>query len=118
MAQYLYLNPVNGEVKEVTQKMSEPHVYSENGIEWKRVYTLPQMGISTRVDAFSEKQFLDKTKNVKTFGEAFQISQEMSEQRASKLGSDPTKEKYFKEYSANRKGRKHLEQIKQESGTL
>jgi hypothetical protein len=111
MAIYIFQNEETGEVKEVTQKMNELHVYSENGKEWKRIFTNPQMAVSTRLNPFSERQFLEKTKTVKTLGEAWDISKEVSEKRAGKSGKDPLKNKFFEQYSKTRGGRKHREQV-------
>ena len=39
---YLYENPDTGEVKEIVQRMSEPHIYIEHGITWRLVFCIPQ----------------------------------------------------------------------------
>lgn len=91
---YIFQNPSNGEVKEVVQKMNEDHKYSEDGIDWKRIFTVPQANVTVAFEAFSKSSFLEKTKNVKTYGEAWKISQEFSDARAEKTGNgDPIDKK-------------------------
>ena len=102
----------SGEVKEVIQGMNEPHVYSENGLQWKRIFTIPNAAINSNGDPFSERQFLEKTNKPGTLGDLMDRSRECSEKRAQKLGEDPMKKKFFDNYSKQRKGRKHLDQIK------
>jgi hypothetical protein len=42
MPQYLFQNPKNGKIIEINQAMTEDHKYiDEQGLEWKRVYTIP-----------------------------------------------------------------------------
>jgi predicted nucleic acid-binding Zn ribbon protein len=115
MGFYVYCNPETGEVKEVLQKMNDEHVYEENGVKWSRVFTVPQVGIDTvKINPFSKNDFLKKTEKNGTIGSLLDRSKEMSEKRKDKEGYDPVQQKYFSEYSAKRKGRKHTEQIKQE----
>lgn len=114
MPEYLYQNESTGEVKGVFQTMSEPHVYSENGVEWKRVFTVPQAqvdGLST-VDPNSYQQFnqwLNKGKGG-TIGDLWDASKELSEKRAEKEGRDKIKEQSLQNYSNQRGGLKHLSQ--------
>ena len=99
MPRYLFKNPETGEIKEIFQKMNDVHTYSENGKEWKRIFTLPNATMDLKVDPFSKKQFIEKTKNVKTYGEAWKISEEMSERRSEKLKKpDPIKIKAEKKF--------------------
>lgn len=115
MPYYLYSNPETGEVKEILQKMTDKHIYEEEGIRWNRIFTVPQVGIDTiKLDPFSSKDFLKKTQTKGTLGSLIDRSKEMSEKRKDKEGCDPVQQKYFSEYSAKRKGRKHSEQVKQE----
>jgi hypothetical protein len=105
---YIYANS-EGETKEVFQSMSEPHVYSENGEEWKRVFTVPQASIDTKIDPFSRKDFVDKTANKKgTMGGMMDLSAELSEARAEKTGhEDPVKRQLFNDYEKKNK-KKHI----------
>ena len=50
---YLFKNPKNGKVKEVFQSMNSDHIYSEDGVKWERVFTVPQASIDTEIDAIS-----------------------------------------------------------------
>jgi hypothetical protein len=89
---YKFFNPDNPEeVIEVSQKMNDVHEYFDSdGKQWKRVFEVPGMTMDTKISPFSQKDFLKKTANTKTYGEAWKISKEMSDARASKIGApDP-----------------------------
>jgi len=105
---YLYLNPKTGEVKEVIQRMTEPHVYSENGVTFNRVFTIPQGAFDTRINPESSKDFVNKMgRKTCKLGDMLDESKIASERREKLMGKDPVKEKYFQEYSRKRKGKKH-----------
>lgn len=108
MPVYLYLNEETGEIKEIVQSMMEEHVYSEDGINWKRVFTVPKTSIDTKIDPFSANEFIRKTNKKGTVGEVMDLSSELSEKRAEKTGEgDPVKKKLFNDYE-KRVGKKHL----------
>jgi hypothetical protein len=94
---------------DVFQKMEGSHEYvDEEGVEWKRVFTVPNAAVDTNTDPFDGKAFVNKTKNQKAnFGDFFDQSKEASEKRKSKLGYDPVQRKYFKDWSKERQGKKH-----------
>jgi hypothetical protein len=106
MPEYIYENPDTGEQVSVWQSVHEEHVYEIEGIEYSRVYTVPQASIDTHIDPYSQKEFREKTK-VENVGDMWDRSKELSEIRASKEGKDPVKEKYFKDYAKKTKGKKH-----------
>lgn len=108
MPQYLYRHPDTGEEKEVFQTMEEEHVYSEDGVEFDRVFTVPQASIDTKVDPFSAKKFVEKTGNQKgTVGDLWDRARDLSEAREDKLGhKDTVEEKYQKAYAKKRHGKK------------
>jgi hypothetical protein len=109
---YIYKNPETGETKEIIQTMNEEHVYSQDGIEWKRVYLSPNASIDTKSE--TPEQFVEKTGNMKgTLGEMMDYSEELSQKRASKSesGEDPIKRKHFDEYE-KKVGKKHLQDKK------
>jgi hypothetical protein len=114
---YIYFNTETEEYREVVQRMNEAHEYfGENGEEkcWKRVFTLPNASIDSKIDPFSTREFVDKTGSKKgTYGDLLDRSAEMSMKRAEIAGgSDPIKEKYFENYSKARRGAKHPDQMK------
>jgi len=115
---YIYKSPNGEEYKEVVQTMAEDHVYFDSeGLEWKRVLTVPNASIDTSVDPYSSREFVEKTSNKKgTYGDMMDYSQELSHTRAEKNGGiDPVKEKYYKDYSKKRNGAKHFDQMKAET---
>ena len=107
MPVYAFIHPDTEEEIELVQKMNEPHVYiDEKGIEWKRKWTLPNAQIDVDIDPFDKSAFSRKLDHKKgTMGELFDQSRELSEKRKQKLGYDPVKQKWDKEYSENRQGR-------------
>lgn len=118
---YEYQNPETGEVIEVIQRMNEEHRYiDENGLEWERIFSIPNASIDTKIDPFSNSSFIDKTKNMKgTVGDLQDQSRELSEKRASAMGEDPIKTSYFDKYSSSRNGiRHHMDTRPQEKRKL
>lgn len=109
MPEYLFKNPETEEIKSIIQRMNETHVYSENGIEWSRIFTCPQAIVDGKFNCWSESKFLEKTKNMKgRVGDVTDLSKELSEKRASEHdGIDPVKTKFFNDYSKLRKGKRH-----------
>lgn len=103
---YLFENPQTGEVRQVWQGMNEQHVYSDGGLVWNRVFTVPAAKIGD--NPYSVQSFLDKTNNKGTLGDVWDRADDLSHKRASQNGGvDPIKQKYYKQYSKDRKGRIH-----------
>lgn len=92
---YVFRHPERDEVIEVCQKMEEDHIYiDEEGVQWQRVFSAPNMSMDTKIDPFSSKQFVEKTKGAGTMGELWDRAQEMSDKRAEKIGAaDPIRKK-------------------------
>lgn len=113
MPQYCFESPDGGEIEWVIQRMSEPHVFFKDGKEWRRVFTIPQSSVDTKIDVFSETDFVEKTgKKRGNLGNLFDASKEASEKREKLLGKDPVKEKFLKDYSDKRGGRPHPSLVK------
>jgi len=94
----------------VLQGMNEKHTYiDENGLEWKRVFQVPNAAVDSQIDANNPVAFIDATKNKKgTYGDLLDKSNELSEKRAKEHGGqDPIKEKFLSDYSKKTKGKKH-----------
>lgn len=87
--------------------MSEPHVYfDEDGLEWDRVWTIPNASIDSQNDGTKEG-FMKHTQNKKgTVGDLWEASRESSEKRQKDRGQDKVKEKFEKSYSKKRHGMK------------
>jgi hypothetical protein len=107
MPEYLFQNKTTGEVKSIFQKMREPHTYEEGGVEWKRLFTVPQASMDTKVDPFSKTKFLEKTNNAQTVGDLWDRSADLSRQRAaqSDTGVDPVKAAAVKKMKKERRGK-------------
>lgn len=81
MPLYTYENPKTGETIDVLQGMNEKHTYiDENGLEWKRVFQVPNAAVDSQIDANNPVAFIDATKNKKgTYGDLLDKSNELSE---------------------------------------
>jgi hypothetical protein len=99
----------NGPFIDVLQRMKDDHEYiDKDGAKWKRVFSVPNASIDTRIDDFSSNEFVNKTKDKgMTMGQLWEESKRASGRREKMLGKDPVKEKYFKNYSKKRSGMKH-----------
>ena len=111
---YIYKHPDREEYVEISQSMSENHIYiDEDGVKWEREYTPPNAQIKDTIDPFNKNQFLEKTANSKgTMGDMFDRSRELSEKRKEVLGKDPAQEKWFANYAKHRKGQRHWDDPK------
>jgi len=114
---YIYKSKKTGEIKEVYQSMNDKHIYFDSdGLEWDRVFVVPQMSFDTKVDPYSVEDFNRVTNKNGTVGDLWDRSAELSNERASKNGGiDPIKQNYFEEFQKRHAGIKHTEQIKQET---
>ena len=101
MPLYLFINDSTGEYRDVLFGMNDEKVYTgEDGDEvWRRIYCSPNMSIDTNINPFSAKDFANKTANAKTYGEMWDLSKEMSDKRAHKLGApDPQRKEAEKKF--------------------
>lgn len=109
---YLFKNPKSGKVVQVYQDMNSEHSYSENGIKFERVFTVPNAQIDSEIDPDSAQKFVEKTGKMKgTLGEIWDYSKELSEKRAQKTGEDHLRTKAEEKYSKKRRGMKYKEKI-------
>ena len=110
MGLYIFKHPKKEKFIEVYQGMNDVHEYfDKKGLKWGRVYTVPTMSVDSKINEFSQEEFVSKTKGKKgTVGDLMDRSKELSEKRANKNGGvDPVKEKFFKDYAKKRKGKLH-----------
>lgn len=116
MPYYIFEHPDTGEIKEVLQRMNDDHIYEENGIRWKRVFTKPATVIDSKFNPSSSSDFVQKTLNKKgSVGDLVDLSKELSEKRKEQNGGiDPVQQKHFEDYAKKHKGKKHPEQRKEE----
>ena len=112
---YIFSNPETKELKEVFFHMDDEKKYiDEQGLEWDRELSSPQLNTQGSIDPWSNNDFVNKTADMKgTVGDLLDKSSELSNQRAQENGGvDPLKKKYYENYSKERKGAKHLDQVK------
>lgn len=106
---YLFQHPVSKEVIEVEQSMNEAHIYiDEGGVEWDRIFTIPNAFITEKINPYCPNQFMNKTNGHRQkLGDLYDRSQELSAIRAEKNGGiDPLKAQADINYSKSRRGRK------------
>ncbi len=104
MPAYLYEHPETGAVVEVIQRMTEPHIFIDPfGVSYRRVFTTPRMSVDSQCNPFSQEDFLRHTNKRMTIGEMMDVSADLSEKRAKKVGKDPLKEKMFSDYKKRTK---------------
>ena len=112
---YIFENELTGEVKEIFFHMEEKKLFNgENGTEigqWRRVFTVPRMGIDTQLDPRDKNAFVRRTEKYSKVGDFQDISRDLSAQRAAKDGRDPVKEKWLDNYEKSRLGKRHSERI-------
>lgn len=95
MPYYLFENPKTGKIEEIFFHMNDEKRYvDEDGLEWTRIFTVPQASFDTQSDPYSEKDFRKVTNKNGTIGDLWDKSAEFSERRAAKDGVDSYKEKY------------------------
>jgi hypothetical protein len=110
MPEYLYQHPKNGKTISVIQSIHENHEYIDgSGTKWDRIFTSPQLNTEGTLKAeCSSREFSEFTGKKKgTIGDLWDRSKELSEKRQKIYGKDPVKNKYFKDWSKKRKGKKH-----------
>jgi len=110
MPEYIYQHPNTEKIITIMQSVHDNHEYiDENGLKWNRIFTSPQLNTQGKLSAESnQKDFAEYTKNHKgTIGDLWDRSAELSEKRTKIYGKDPIKDKYFKDWSKKRKGKKH-----------
>ncbi len=115
MPMYVFQHPDREEYTEAYFGMNDEKKYiDEEGTEWKRVYLSSQLSVDAKVDPWDNADFVNKTGNKKgTVGDMLNLSSELSEQRAKESGGvDPLKQKYYDNYSKQRGGAKHVDQMK------
>ena len=110
---YVYQHPETEEYIELLQGMNDPHEYTDaDGMEWKRIFFVPNASFDTEVDPYSQSDYMKATANKKgTIGDMMDYSKELSAKRADKDGKDPVKEKFLRQYE-KKHGKKHLSEAK------
>lgn len=112
---YIFSNPKTKELKEVFFHMDDEKKYiDEQGLEWDRELSSPQLNTQGSIDPWNNNDFVNKTAEMKgTVGDLLDKSSELSNQRAKENGGvDPLRKKYYENYSKDRNGAKHLDQVK------
>ncbi len=84
--EYDYQHPETKEVITLFQSSHEEHSYTFAGVKWDRVWTTPQISMDTKVNPFSERQFLDKTAKGGSIGDLWSRAAELKEMREEKTG--------------------------------
>ena len=108
---YSYIDDDTEQIHDVVQGMNDVHEYYHNGKKLRRVYYATNASIDT--NASSENSFIEKTAKMRgNIGDIQDYSRELSEKRGG--FNDPIRQRYYKDYSAKRKGAKHPDVIQKE----
>jgi hypothetical protein len=108
MPTYIYKHPELEEYVEVVQRMNDEHIhFDEEGLQWKRVLTTPQVNAERigTINPFDTQKAAEITGRRKgTIGDLWDTSKELSQRREEKIGSeDPVKKTYFEKYQQKNK---------------
>lgn len=116
---YSFINS-KGTIQDVYYPMKQaPAIGSTivlDGETWTRVLHSPHLATNglAPIDPYSQKAFRDKTGTKgDTLGALWDRSAELSARRAEKEGKDPVKQKYYDDYAKQKKGRRHLNEKKE-----
>lgn len=109
---YIFEHPITKKRKEVVQRMTEAHTYSEGGVVWVRVFEAPQASTGAtigKLDPFDRRAFIEKTGQMRniTQGDLWDLSADLSEKRKKKAGKDHVKEATVKAYAKKTGGKLH-----------
>lgn len=117
MPQYTFLNEKTGETKDIIMSMQEDHKYIDsNGLEWTRIFYIPQASFDSKIDPNNPRDFVNKTANKKgTIGNIMDASRELSEKRAGVSGKDLVKEKYYENYAKKVNNKPHFDKVKEKA---
>lgn len=111
MPYYYFQHPKTEEIKELFFNMNDEKFYTdEEGVDWDRIWTIPQAKIDKNFDPNNPKDFIEKTKDSKgSLGDLIDRSQELSEkrQKTNDQGRDKFQDKFFDNWSKKRHGKKH-----------
>jgi hypothetical protein len=115
-----FYNETTGETVEVyvpiSAEATQHQVQVVDGKKYKRVYTAPLAAVNSIKGAGTKEDFTRVTTNKKGLkvGDMWEISAEMSDRRASKMGgTDAVKEKFYDDFK-KQNGVPHLEAQRQE----
>lgn len=115
MPLYQFEHPKTGEMRDVFFQINDNKVYlgEEGEVEviWHRRFAIPNTSSNSKsLDPFSKDDFMRATKEKNmTFGDMWDESARLSQERVKRVGEDNVKETYYNEYAASRKGLKHLQ---------
>ena len=102
MPLYIFQNPDTGETREVFFKMNDEKSFEgQDGAEWTRVYTTPQIGLDMNIDPYSQQAFVDKTARAGTIGDVQDLSKDMSEKRGG-AKNDAVKHDFLKAWKSKK----------------
>ena len=88
--------------------VEEKKYVDAKGVEWIRIFTVPQAATDTNINPLDAKDFAEKTGKKKgTYGDLLDQSKEASEKRKQKIGIDPIKKEYWDNYAKIRNGKRH-----------
>ncbi len=90
-------------------------ITDDEGVKWRRIFTLPYATIDSRIDHNNSHDFIEKTGKKKgSVGDLWDASRELSDKRAKERGGvDPVKQRHFDNYKKARHGKEHFQEKKE-----
>jgi hypothetical protein len=110
----------DGKIISVLVTLKDPdhlrQVQIVDGVKYKRVYSAPLAAKDIKRGDGTRDDFTRLTTDKKglTIGQMTELSKELSAEREAKMGRDPAKEKFYRDYE-KRMGRKHQEEKRAEA---
>lgn len=114
--EYEYINPETNEKICLWQSVHDEHSYTFAGVKWDRVWTTPQIAMDTKVDPFSERQFLEKTSKGGKLGDLWDRASEMREMREEKTGQPDEVVAGYEKQKGKKLPKKRSKEVKIEIG--
>lgn len=89
-------------------------IEDDNGVKWKRIFTLPNAAVDSKIDHNNPNDFVEKTGKKKgSVGDLLDASKELSDRRAKERGGvDPVQQSFFNNYKKSRHGVQHFEETR------
>lgn len=116
-----FQNPDTGERREVFVDINskDPGQFRQQEIDgkaWTRILEVPMMATDTKIDPFSQSDYVRNTGSKKgSLGDLFDYSGEMSAKRADAAGKDPVKDQFYADWAAKHPGQVHQNKKKDDA---
>jgi len=109
MPVYIFKHPHEDRYVEIVQRMADEHSFiDDSGLNWERVWTVPNASLDSIIKPDSSAQFVNKTKGW-SVGECWDYSAELSQARKDKRGEDHLDREHKQKKSKERRQKQSLQ---------